>query len=95
MNKVLNIKYSVLYFLKKSCIIEKKLTLGKVKYTKGKAKKTSISLSPYYQEIIKREMETGKYNSIAQLICYALLQVEKDSLIIERVKKRADKLKKN
>jgi len=69
--------------------------LGKVKYIKEKTKKTSISLAPYYQDIINREMATGKYTSITQLISFALLQLEKDSLLIDRVKKRAEKLKKN
>lgn len=73
--------------------MKKKLTLTKVKYSKGKTKKTSISLSPYYQDIIKREMETGKYNSITQLISFALLQLEKDSLLINKVKARAKKRK--
>jgi len=69
--------------------------LGKVKYIKEKTKKTSISLAPYYQDIINREMATGKYTSITQLISFALLQLEKDSLLIDRVKKRAEKLRKN
>ncbi len=69
--------------------------MGKVKYIKEKTKKTSISLAPYYQDIINREMATGKYTSITQLISFALLQLEKDSLLIDRVKKRAEKLKKN
>ena len=69
--------------------------MGKIKYIKEKTKKTSISLAPYYQDIINREMATGKYTSITQLISFALLQLEKDSLLIDRVKKRAEKLKKN
>jgi Arc/MetJ-type ribon-helix-helix transcriptional regulator len=59
----------------------------KVKYNKEKTKKTSVSLSPYYQEIIRKEMATGKFSSISQLISFALLQLERDSLLIDKAKK--------
>jgi Arc/MetJ-type ribon-helix-helix transcriptional regulator len=63
--------------------------MTKVKYLAGKTKKTSVSLSPYYQEIINREMQTGKYNSITQLVSYGLLLVEKESLLLKKAKKKS------
>ena len=78
--------YLSLLDLKFICIIGKKSTMGKVKYTEGKLKKTSITLSPYYQEIIQREMLTGKFNSVSQLVSHALLLLEKESLLLKKAK---------
>jgi len=75
-----------LLVLKNLCIIGEKSTMGKVKYIEGKLKKTSITLSPYYQEIIQREMLTGKFNSVSQLVSHALLLVEKESLLLKKAK---------
>ncbi|HFS68007.1 MAG TPA: hypothetical protein ENK67_07335 [Flavobacteriia bacterium] len=65
--------------------------MPKIKYTKNKSKKTSVSLSPYYQEIVEREMQTGKFNSITQLVSYGLLLVEKESLLLKKAKTKLKK----
>ena len=53
-----------------------------------KHKKSSITISPYFQKIIEREMKTGKFPSISRLLCYGLLLVEKESLLLDKAKKK-------
>lgn len=60
----------------------------------SKNKKTSITLSPYHQKIIEREMKTGKFSSISRLLSYGLLLVEKESLLLDKAKKKLEKKKK-
>ncbi len=55
-------------------------------------KKTSISLNYYYIDIIKKELETGRYISMNQVVMAGLRLLEKDEY--ESETKRSIRIKK-
>lgn len=52
----------------------------KKKSVSTKTKKTSISIGVYYQDIIDREVKSGKYGSVSEVIRAGLRLLEKEEL---------------
>jgi len=50
-------------------------------------KKTSISISNYYEEIIKREILSGKYSSASQVVRAGLRLLEKEEFKTNKIRK--------
>jgi len=57
------------------------------------AKKTSITITEYYQEIIKREMKSGKYGSASEVIRAGLRLLEKEGLKADKTRNNKETVK--
>ena len=53
-----------------------------------RTKKTSISIGNYYEEVIKREILSGRYNSASEVVRAGLRLLEKEELKTEKVRKK-------
>ncbi len=55
---------------------------------KGK-KNTSITIGKYYENIIKNEISSGRYNSTSEVIRASLRLLEKEELKVTELKKNS------
>ena len=58
-----------------------------------KKKNTSISIGKYYEEIIKREISSGRYSSASEVIRASLWLLEKEELKADKTRNNEKKVK--
>jgi len=60
----------------------------KNKFVSTKAKKTSISIGKYYQNIINQEILSGKYSSVSEVVRAGLRLIEKENQTTKSIPKK-------